>query len=1239
MLLSRVYELSQNVYRITDTTKSGIVGCLTPTGLPYLTTRGGRIIGLEALTLQGLGFDELELNMMTQANLQDLAGNAMSATVVGATLAAALSVFHDRLAVAGRPSKAKLIKSAFELPGEALLLEARVNLTRVPEPLAVADAKSLAAQTRRLCACEGRQLVKHARFGRCDTCGHTACEQCGVKPVHSYVPISTDALLQRLDPSIFEQRIKRAIPASFSFSLSLVELEEFLTNFGNLHHGKLDPSIWDKFDDSTDDIKLVSAVRNALASDFSLRTIRRDEFWEITYESPDGRLILIVSDVEVKWSLFANLPHEGYGTKRSQYLRQYPLAIMIPDGDDLNHGHWRIWLPKTTNLEVVLESYGEKVKTFAAQRGVEDYQDEYTFSKVSMHFKESIDQIGHFGRNLEGTFILHQDCGQPFNTLHALEDFGSKPLFFYLEQHFRSGNPKLESGDHHFVFTEQQHRLEKMESRDVIAIVDKNWRPPIMKIKSKQPLPEGRSPRQLDVADSQVVEDFASLASIDRIVQQKSVTVAGGFEMAPFLAMSHRVSPDVTYWQPPPSEKWNPPMQLNSSCELLHSTFAAFAFEANVANVIDRMWLRQDWIELGPANEARFMGDFGYALLRGSVVSPYTDDESKWIDFLQLEPQSCLICAPSSPPLLWTRNKKEKAGPCEEPHAATMYEKLLKSRPKPFTAKFKIEGQQQIQLKVGINPRTLVHRARNLLPIHHSDVGNIGMQASWRFVTDDNSLPPLRFRTLDIPDNKEAYSDEKQPYIPDFRQSLRAEQIRAFYWMLQRDDSEDHFTEEEVVEARLPKLGFRLEGRVSRKIKRSGGMLFFDVGFGKTAISLALAQYQLVSDKKTTKTLITNMPLAHGKIPLKATIIFTPHHLPLQWSSEVEKFLGKNGKSTVKSAKGKGKVIHNRNVLVITNNTKMEKVTVEDFKKADIIIVSWSILTSEKYQFALAQLTGLIEKDESGTHRSKESWYEKAVSLVPETVKKLHHMKPFDVWNQLQKDYVHHREDAAQINAHLPTKRTKGKNYVPADVRVAASKDAEKKRKRTPDDAADTEDHRGTVPEDDGEGAPEDDSEGAPEDDGEGAPGDDSEGAPEDDGEGDSDKPVSGTKKKPRTPKDYKKLIQREAKFFNFDEASNVDAMRYPIFEMFHFSRIFIDEYPYLGPLGRLVVEHISARSRYGLSGTPTVDNFDSVREMGSILDVHVGIKDYSTMKAEEFKTATAEMTSEFRYMQYGYFC
>ncbi|RAL58577.1 hypothetical protein DID88_003353 [Monilinia fructigena] len=92
---SRNNDLSQNVYVQHDNTKGGIMSCLTPHGAMFNTTRGSKITGDEALRLQGIDTASLDLDGLTQAELRNFAGNAMTTTVVGAVTAFALLTFYS----------------------------------------------------------------------------------------------------------------------------------------------------------------------------------------------------------------------------------------------------------------------------------------------------------------------------------------------------------------------------------------------------------------------------------------------------------------------------------------------------------------------------------------------------------------------------------------------------------------------------------------------------------------------------------------------------------------------------------------------------------------------------------------------------------------------------------------------------------------------------------------------------------------------------------------------------------------------------------------------------------------------------------------------------------------------------------------------------------------------------------------------------------------------------------------
>ena len=92
-----VWNLSQNVDRTTGSGAAGICPCLTPSMVPFVTNRGGPLVGVEALSLQGIPVDDLLLTRESEGQMSDLAGNAMTTTVVGVCMLSALLLRKDAI--------------------------------------------------------------------------------------------------------------------------------------------------------------------------------------------------------------------------------------------------------------------------------------------------------------------------------------------------------------------------------------------------------------------------------------------------------------------------------------------------------------------------------------------------------------------------------------------------------------------------------------------------------------------------------------------------------------------------------------------------------------------------------------------------------------------------------------------------------------------------------------------------------------------------------------------------------------------------------------------------------------------------------------------------------------------------------------------------------------------------------------------------------------------------------------
>ena len=223
--------------------------------------------------------------------------------------------------------------------------------------------------------------------------------------------------------------------------------------------------------------------------------------------------------------------------------------------------------------------------------------------------------------------------------------------------------------------------------------------------------------------------------------------------------------------------------------------------------------------------------------------------------------------------------------------------------------------------RIGLNIVSLAHRALARLPVNTTK-GQI--QLSWRLTPGQISDVPEALRVFILPSNKR---DPQHAQPRGFLLSLRKEQLRSLWWMLEQEKAEGRthtFVEEEISEAALPSLGWRAEGKAERPIMVRGGVIADQVGYGKTIISLGLIA--------ESKGLPAPEPAPQGLIDLKATLIVVPGHLSKQWPSEIERFTGKTFR-----------------VVVLQNMRDMQGKSVSDLAKADIIVMASEIFEADGY--------------------------------------------------------------------------------------------------------------------------------------------------------------------------------------------------------------------------------------------------------------------------------------------------
>lgn len=484
---SVVWNLSQNVDRSIGSGKPGICPCLTPSMIPYITNRGGPMVGIEALSMQGLPVDELLLTRETEDQLADLAGNAMSTTVVGACIMAALIVGkkylkdgndnatyeqkHDLESVEEEDdddvqevvmdiNKLDIGASAEDhITGEAQLGEKPLDLA-ASSSRRFSELLEDGQKSSRLCECEGRKDMTSRELRRCRDCGASSCVKCGGRPEHNLEPIDL-AAHPRLSPSAFERELKAMLPMAILISSVTQELLNELRAASKLD---IPSAQWSKW---------CAAVIRATADELHFAEAKRQEIWTVIFQSPFARMELLLHPQQPEWRFYAKSDATEPATSAIRAILEAPAGRFVCK-DGLLEGHWEFALPVEQAFSVAIEG-DELVPSWEAKVGLQgaDFKEKMVHSQleVSVPAKEA----SKLERDISGTYMLYDKCGNACSSLHRrVAKSGEQdlpPVFLFLDPK-RSGNPANDS----FVFSISRRRYDYGESRPIICTVDKSWR-------------------------------------------------------------------------------------------------------------------------------------------------------------------------------------------------------------------------------------------------------------------------------------------------------------------------------------------------------------------------------------------------------------------------------------------------------------------------------------------------------------------------------------------------------------------------------------------------------------------------------------------------------------------------------------------------------------------------------------------------------------------------------------------
>ncbi|KAF8967596.1 hypothetical protein BDZ97DRAFT_1903203 [Flammula alnicola] len=847
---TQVWNLSQNVDRTIGSNKVGICPCLTPAMIPYITNRGGPMVGLEALSMQGLPVDKLLLTRETEDNLADLAGNAMSTTVVGACILAAL-VSGKRLLKAGNDSQTYESKygnkvyeaeedsmdvdavspsqaSESRVVGEEHLLKRPLDLS-ITQTCSFSELLTEAEKSQRLCSCEGRIDMTTRPLFRCKDCGSSFCKKCGGRPEHNPEPIDTDQH-PRVPPSDFAKTLKSTLP--MCISLTNVD-ENLLDGLRQEEKISIPESLWSSWR---------AAVLRATSSELRFVELKRQEIWSAVYQSPTGTLELSLHPKQPEWRLYAVPEADDPANAEIRQILQSPVGRFTCDGDLLT-GSWQFALPCSSSITVKIQGVGELVPSWEARLGLigEEFKNKMVYPQVQISVGPA--DIEKLDRDISGVYELLDKCGTANGALHKKVESdvaNLPPLFMLFDPH------RTNDAEDCFVFSISTRRLEYQECRPIVCKLDPSWR---------QSSKEGEESVSCHLPSKWVVADSVKLTP--------------------------SVGQDAEFGIPTKA------LDLTISNEACQDAYALLTCHVSLRGQAGPEWPRGKWEEVDKIHERGTFKALAWLLER---IRHVDDSFRSWQQIDSTEDHSnCERCAPTAPQLRWVQSKN-KMVPVEDSIQAGEYERRLKSRPSPFVTQLKLGEDGTGAVRVGINVPSLLHRAASRLPTKNRTEK---ISLSWRLDTSFTPVASLHLPKFVIMSNK---LDKEHAQPPSFKIPLRTEQLRSLEWMIHQESPDaPAFLEEEISEAILDPLGWRAEGRAQRPVHVRGGVLADQVGYGKTAITLGLIDCTSKSVAKE----FTKKGQIPGKIHVKGSLIIVPPHLTRQWASEVQKFTSKRFKVCV----------------------------------------------------------------------------------------------------------------------------------------------------------------------------------------------------------------------------------------------------------------------------------------------------------------------------------------------------
>ncbi|KAI1142492.1 hypothetical protein F5Y05DRAFT_228274 [Hypoxylon sp. FL0543] len=965
----RIFDVSQNIDRSIGGPPFGIAGCITPSGIHWMPDQSRLLTGFEALKLQGLPLHYLEFATETQDQLRDLAGNAMSTTVLGAVFVSLFKAMQAQ-AQGGNlneyfPHALPLAKEEEERAVSENHLRSCLNFsTRNTDTVSKADIVGLFRRSRRYCFCNGSAKYSTSDFLECTICATIRCKWCKGNPRHNFVPTERPADFLLL--SEVEQEVMRYLPSTISG----------LTTGWN-------PTSTDSTTSGLSIAHDINILEKFWSTTFYYSTTHVTEAVVVCYTGLDGfELRAKLSEKGITWYLYLDpwsklgkkfreqldSTEEGLGEKYTQLTQPIAKAeIFGAAGNVLPGTHdWQLWCFRTIEVELDIEAHDGTVgiNSISHQLPLELQQDM---------------------REVCGVYRYCPDCDVPSDSLHVLDE---KKIYLFKDAR-KTTTPDKDC----YVISEECRALESHEYREVVlkfapavdvakldtgrysAYIDGYWDLPGVSHSRKSP----KIPAQVAFEDEL------------KLLLPSKITVRKADAGQHVLAEAHMRRDKA-------GDRYNLIKKYEFQCGDNDRWMDGKTSHTSVDAETNCRWITVEKTDLHHLRDFISHINVKLASLKGLEVVFEIDKIEDWLEGLSRwratgRPEGCPYG--QLPPVKWI-----KVGGKYKPHslsdAMAEFEANKRSRVPIFELRVDVptrtDSTHELYVQYMVHNTALGERAAAYLPPTPDENARVRafVQVQRHAVLSQN---------MQI-DSKGADKHKFQPFrraikslegllpvasprgLIHFSVQLSDLQLLTLGWMLSKENGNPEFTEEEFDEEIVPDLKLRIVGRAQRTIHNRGGILADDVGYGKTVVMLALMHCQRFQD-----------PKSEG-MRLRATLVVVPPHLVSQWKSEARLMMP----------------LADRDVVTIKSASDLKDdetwKVMDRLRRAKIIIVSNKVFADASYHLRLAQLAGSLDPPivapdnlPDFSSRAFRDWYKDAVPSAREHMSSLPEMIDWEVFN------------------------------------------------------------------------------------------------------------------------------------------------------------------------------------------------------------------------------------------------